>query len=117
MLHSLAISFTIVANIISDADDNANLVFDFIELFRSQAVDRVVISMIRRREQCSVNSEGLLDEETKKRLTAHIMERLNRHELYRGQSRSFLDIIDIQASELAVSIVERKHFRAYSAKW
>ena len=99
------------------AEGNANLVFDFIELFRSQAVDRMVIGMLRRREHSRVNADGMLDDETKKKLTAHIMERLNRYELYRGQSRSFLDIIDKQAAELATSIAEGTVFRAYSAKW
>ena len=99
------------------AEGNANLVFDFIEMFRAQAVDRMVISMLRRKEHCQVNADGLLDDETKKRLTAHIMERLYRHEKYRGQSRSFLDIIDLQASELAESISVGTLFKGYSAKW
>ena len=99
------------------AEGNANLVFDFIELFRSQVVDRVVISMLRRKEHCRVNDDGLLEDETKKKLTAHIMERLNRHEMYRGQSRSFLDIIDLQAMELSESIADGKPFKTYSAKW
>lgn len=99
------------------AEGNANLVFDFIELFRAQAVDRVVLSILRRREHCQVDADGLLDDETKKKLTSHIMERLNRHEKYRGQSRSLLNIMDLQALELAESISDRKVFKAYSAKW
>ena len=82
-----------------------------------QAVDRVVLSMLRRREPCQVDADGLLDDETKKKLTSHIMERLNRHEKYRGQSRSLLNIMDLQALELAESISDRKTFKAYSAKW
>lgn len=99
------------------ADGNANLVFDFIELFRCQAVDRVVISMLRRREHCNICEDGLLDEETKKKLSFNIMERLNRYEIYRGESRKFLDIMDIQAIELAKSVSDDVTFKAYSAKW
>jgi len=99
------------------AEGNANLVFDFIEMFRSQAVDRTVISMIRRKEHCKVNADGLLDDDTKKKLTSHIMERLNRYESYRGESRTLNTIIDLQASDLAESIESGKLFRAYSAKW
>lgn len=99
------------------AEGNSNLVFDFIELFRSQAVDKPVISMLRRRESCHVNQDGLLDDDTRKRLTGHIMERLNRHETYRGESRTLVEIINLQASELAESIAAGKTYRAYLAKW
>ena len=99
------------------AEGNPNLVFDFIELFRSQVVDKSVISMLRRRENCRVNQDGMLDEQTKKNLTAHILEHLNRHELYRGEKHTLIEIIDLQTSELAESIVSGKTYRGYLAKW
>lgn len=68
------------------SEGNPNLFFDVIELFRSQAVDRVVISMIQKKEH-TVMSGDLLDDETRNLLTRHVYERLNRYEKYRGEEK------------------------------
>lgn len=99
------------------ADGNPNLVFDFIELFRCQAVDRIVISLLQRKIKCRVIKDGLLDDETKNILAQNVMARLYRYETYRGESRRLCDIIDIQAGDLAESILTGKKFRPYLAKW
>ena len=99
------------------ADGNPNLVFDFIELFRCQAVDRIVISLLQRKIKCRVTKDGLLDDETKNILARNVMARLYRYETYRGESRRLCDIIDIQAGDLAESILTGKKFRPYLAKW
>jgi len=68
------------------------LTFDFIELFRQQAVDRVVISMLQKKEKLTIEN-GFLDEESRAKLTSNIYERIHRYELFRGESRRFSDII------------------------
>lgn len=98
------------------ADGQANLVFDMIELFRSQGVDRVVIALIQKKEELKL-TKGRLDEPTKAKLTKHIIERFNRRETYRGESRRFLDIIDLQFNELCKFITDGDTFRPYLAKW
>lgn len=98
------------------SEGNPNLVFDVIELFRSQAVDRVVISMIQKKEH-TVMSGGLLDDETRNLLTRHVYERLNRYEKYRGEEKRLSEIIDLQISELASPIVSGTTYRPYMAKW
>lgn len=98
------------------SEGNPNLVFDVIELFRSQAVDRVVISMIQKKEH-TVMSGGLLDDETRNLLTRHVYERLNRYEKYRGEEKRLSEIIDLQISELASAIVSGTTYRPYMAKW
>lgn len=98
------------------ADGNANLVFDMIELFRAQAVDRVVISLIQKKETLGVKN-GKLDDSTKKKLTASVLERLNRKERYRGEMRSFVEIIDAQFRELIATMSTGNAFRPYLAKW
>lgn len=103
--------------LVHHAEGNANLVFDFIELFRCQAVDRIVIGIIQKKEKCSVTSEGLLDEPTKKRLTEELFKRLYRYENYRGEHRTLSDIIDLQVAELVRSYKNGNAFRPYLAKW
>lgn len=91
-------------------------VYDVIELFRAQAVDRVVISLIQKHESLKVN-KGKLSEDTLRLLSKHIVERLNRYELYRGKECRLCDIIQKQAKEIAAYISERKNYRPYIAKW
>lgn len=98
------------------AEGNANLVFDMIELFRAQAVDRIVISLIQKKESLKMKN-GRLDDLTKNKLTSCILERLNRKEKYRGEMRSLLDIIDAQFRELTAAMTNGCAFRPYLAKW
>ncbi len=49
---------------------------DLIEIFRSQAVDRVVIGLIQKKEPLNMD-KNLLDNETKKLLIQNILERLS----------------------------------------
>jgi group II intron reverse transcriptase/maturase/CRISPR-associated endonuclease Cas1 len=94
------------------------LVFDFIEMFRQQAVDRVVISILQKKEKMTLGNDGLLDKDTRSKLISNIYERLHRYEKYRGESRRFSDIINIQAFDLANFIrAELKTFKPYIAKW
>lgn len=106
------ISYLHVAN-----TSNPTLAFDFIELFRQQAVDRVVISMLQKKEKLTIEN-GILDEESRAKLTSNIYERIHRHELFRGESRRFSDIIKIQARALARFIKdEEDNFKPYISKW
>lgn len=98
------------------AEGNANLVFDMIELFRAQAVDRVVITLIQKKEPLKLKN-GKLDDATKKKLISSILERLNRKENYRGEMHSLVDIIDAQFRELVVTMTSGSAYRPYLAKW
>lgn len=66
-------------------------VYDVVELFRAQAVDRVVFSLVQKNEPLK-SENGLLVEETKKLLLQNMMERLQKRENYRGEKIS-LDMI------------------------
>ncbi|MCC8198153.1 MAG: CRISPR-associated endonuclease Cas1 [Tannerellaceae bacterium] len=93
------------------------LIYDIIELFRSQAVDRVVISLIQKGPALKLQN-GLLHEETKHIYTENLLERLNRYETYRGESIRFADIIKKQVHELAEFISGRSSiFKPYLSKW
>ncbi len=97
-------------------EGNPNLLFDVMELFRTQAVDRVVISLIQKRQPL-VMKDGLLDADTRQLLTKSVFSRLARYENYRGRNIRFESIMKCQANELVTSIVEDVIFRPYLAKW
>lgn len=91
-------------------------VFDVMEIFRSQAVDRVVISLVQKREPLEVR-DGLLTDNTKRLLAANIAERLQKREKYRGEEMTLERIIARQASEIAAYYAENERFLPYKAKW
>lgn len=94
------------------------LTYDLIELFRAQAVDRVVIALVQKDEPLEME-QGLLNPDTRKLLIKNILERLNRHEKYRTKGYFlFLNIIKEQVREFAAYIDgENKSFKPYIAKW
>lgn len=105
------------AGLIHVADENKpSLSFDFVEIFRSQAVDRVVIALIQKGSDLTMDNDKLSDS-TRQLLSKSVMERLARYENYRGEEMKFEDIIRRQAKELASAIVGNKTFRPYLAKW
>lgn len=91
-------------------------VYDVVELFRAQAVDRVVLSLIQKGEPLKVE-KGLLTPDTIRLLVQHVTERLNRYEIYRGKECRLCDIINLQVKDIRDFIAERKLFRPYIAKW
>lgn len=93
------------------------LVFDIVEIFRPQMVDRVVISLIQRKVSLKMH-DGLLNESTKRTLIRSILERLNRYEIYRKKEITFSQIILEQSQEIAKFIAEESSiFKPYIAKW
>jgi CRISPR-associated endonuclease Cas1 len=92
-------------------------VYDIVELFRAQAVDRVVISLVQKGETLKMN-KNRLSEETKKLLIQQILDRLNRYEKYRGEEIQFMEVIRRQVREIAAFISgESKNYKPYIAKW
>lgn len=91
-------------------------VYDVVELFRAQAVERVVISLIQKKEPLKI-TDGKLGDEIRKLLVRNILERLNRYEKYRGVEMRLADIINAQALEIANFIDKGATYRPYVAKW
>lgn len=92
------------------------LVYDAVELFRSQVVDRVVISMIQKGTELTLN-KGLLSDATRQLLAKNIMERLNRYEKYRGEELKMEQIILRQCLDIAAYFQNGDHYKPYVAKW
>ena len=93
------------------------LVYDIVELFRAQAVDRVVITLIQKGETLKM-TKNVLSEPTKKILVQNILERWNRYEKYRSEEIQFIEITRRQVHEIASFISgESKNYKPYIAKW
>lgn len=91
-------------------------VFDFVELFRAQAVDRVVISLVQKNEPLHAE-DGKLSDETRRLLAKNITERLYKKEKFRNESMTLDRIIKVQAKEIAAYFEREIKFRPYKAKW
>ncbi len=91
-------------------------VYDVVELFRAQAVDRVVISLVQKKEPMEVK-DGMLTDSGKKLLAKNITERLQKREKYRGEEMSLLQIIYRQAQEIAAFFTKGERYLPYKAKW
>jgi group II intron reverse transcriptase/maturase/CRISPR-associated endonuclease Cas1 len=92
------------------------LVYDFVELFRSQVVDRMVISLIQKGQDLEVRN-GLLTDKTRQLLVKSIMERLARYEKYQGEEMRMEQIILRQAKLLAKAFDGTDKYKPYVAKW
>ena len=97
-------------------DNKPTLVYDMVEIFRSQVVDRVVISLIQKRHELEVRN-GLLTDETRRLLVKSVMERLSRYEKYQGVEMTMAQIILRQARLLAKAFEGIEKFKPYVAKW
>lgn len=92
------------------------LVYDMVEIFRSQVVDRIVISLIQKGQDLEVRN-GLLTDKTRQLLVKSVMERLARYEKYQGEEIKMEQIILRQAKLLAKSFEGTGKFKPYVAKW
>jgi group II intron reverse transcriptase/maturase/CRISPR-associated endonuclease Cas1 len=91
-------------------------VYDVVEMFRSQVVDRVVVSLVQKGHQLGLKN-NLLTDDTKKILAAGILDRLNRYEKYRGEEISMEQIIRRQTCDIANWLDNEKTYKPYIAKW
>lgn len=97
-------------------DGKPTLVYDVMEIFRSQVVDRVVISLIQKGQELEVRN-GLLTDKTRQLLVKAVMERLARYEKFRGEEMKMEQIILRQAKLLAKAFDGTENFKPYVAKW
>ncbi len=99
-------------------NNKPTLVYDLIEQFRPQAVDRPVISLLTKGPELFVNEAGRLDDATKKHLLNAILNRLNKPEKYRGKQVRFSDIVQQQVYHLSHFLQDKKKtYKPYIAKW
>jgi len=94
-----------------------SLVYDLIEEFRQQAVDRVVVSIITKSKDLNAVG-GQLDERTKKLLAQKVIERMNTVEIFRNKEMRLFEIIQHQAHAIVKYLTaENNTYKPYIRKW
>ena len=94
------------------------LVFDLIEEFRPQAVDRAVFSMLTRGEALTQEAKtARLTLETRQKVITQILERLGSLTPYRGQKVTLGDIIGRQARLLARHLKGEQRYRHFLGRY
>ena len=92
------------------------LVYDVMEIFRSQVVDRVVISLVQKGQDLEIRNT-LLTDKTRQLLVKAVMERLSRYEKFKGEDMKMEQIILRQTKLLARAFEGEEKFKPYIAKW
>ncbi|MFY9116276.1 MAG: CRISPR-associated endonuclease Cas1 [Bacteroidales bacterium] len=93
------------------------LVYDLIEEFRSQGVDRVIFAIVRKNTALKLENKQLSDQ-TKQVIVKKILERMNVVEKFRGHEMRFFEIIQFQTNMMAKFLKgEVNNYRPYIKKW
>jgi CRISPR-associated protein Cas1 len=99
------------------AKEKPTLVFDMMEEFRPQVVDRTVWTLLGRRENLAINNDGLLTDETRKTLIAALHQRLASLVRFRGKELKLEEIINHQAKALVHHLEGKAPYRPFLGKW
>jgi CRISPR-associated protein Cas1 len=93
------------------------LVFDLVEEFRPQAVDRVVFSMINRGGRlCIEKTSGRIEDRSRQKLVSSLLKRQGTAVPYRGEKVLLKNVIKRQVHRLCRHLrgeVDYRHFTAY----
>lgn len=99
-------------------DGKPTLVFDMIEEFRPQAVDRVIFSMITKGEELAIDPKtSRLTKETVRKVIQNVLERLATPVRYRSQEKPLQEVIQLQAKLLAAHLHGKEKYRPFVARW
>jgi len=101
-----------------DRPGKPSLVLDLIEEFRQPVVDRTIFGLINKRVALVVDTEGLLDERTRKLLADKVLSRLDAPERHEGHQRPLRQIIQAQARRVAAYLRgERAGYEPFVSRW
>lgn len=99
-----------------DRPGKPSLVLDLVEEFRQPVVDRTVIAHINLGEAVTLK-DGMLDEETRSRYAAKILERLESTETVKGKKYQIKSIIQMQARNLCTFLRREGDYQPFGFKW
>lgn len=99
-----------------DRPGKPSLVLDLVEEFRQPVVDRTVIAHINLGEAVTLKA-GMLDEETRSRYAAKILERLESTETVKGKKYQIKSIIQVQARSLCTFLRREGEYKPFGFKW
>jgi CRISP-associated protein Cas1 len=101
-----------------DRPGKPSLVLDFIEPFRTPAVDRTILGLANNRVALEQDERGQLTEKTRRQLAEKILQRLESGIKYEGKRYPLRSIIQMQARQLATFVRgEREEYAPFVASW
>jgi len=102
----------------TDRAGKPSLVFDLIEEFRQQVVDRVIFGMVGKGSELKVNAEGLLEDKTRRLIAQKIFDRLEAEERYEGVKHKLKTILLKQAQAIASFVRgDRPVYKPFVGSW
>ena len=102
----------------TDRPGKPSLVLDLAEEFRPGAVDRAVVSFFTRGSSVSLDSDGRLELESRRRLAAHIIQHMDARHPYKGKMHTLTGIMHQQARAVASYLRgQSKSYQPFRMRW
>ena len=106
----------------SERYGRASLVFDLIEEFRQQIVDKTVLSIVNRNQVSTDDFEEggnitLMNDKSRRLLIAKIMDKLNSKVEFNGNQMSYSDIIMYQGRLMAKFLTHEAQYVGFHLRW
>ena len=102
----------------ADRPGKPSLVLDLIEEFRQAAADRPVFAMLNRGTAIELDGQGLLTKESRQKIAAKVLERLDKEERYERRKVPLRVVIQSQARHLATFVRgDRVRYTPFLARW
>lgn len=99
-----------------DRPGKKSLVYDFMEEFRQAVIDRPLIAMLNKGTEIKL-SEGMLEMDTRRMLSAKVKERLESTERYHAKKQRLQTIIQAQARRIATSLRGEAKYKPFVCGW
>lgn len=99
-----------------DRSGKESLVYDFVEEFRQQVVDRVVVALINKGFLIKME-DGMLTVETRRQFAEKINERLESQERYQARRHKIRTIIQSQARRIATFLRGEAAYKPFVGGW
>ncbi|MEM3829051.1 MAG: CRISPR-associated endonuclease Cas1, partial [Conexivisphaerales archaeon] len=100
----------------TDRPGKPSLVLDLSEPFKPRIVDKVVLSIINRRQKITLE-DGMLSDESKKLLSREIISELQKKEYYSGKRLTIRSIIQSNIYSVANMLKGNGNYEKYLFKW
>lgn len=100
----------------TDRPGKPSLCLDLVEEFRQRVVDRTVISFVTKGTPIKLQ-DGMLADQTRRKLIDNIQERLESRETYRGKQHKLRTIIQLQARRIASFLRGETDYRPHVGRW
>lgn len=106
----------------SDRYGRKSLVFDLIEEFRQQIVDRSVLKLINRgqieKDDFEMTDEGvLIGEECRKLLVKTVLDKLNTEVTFNGVKKKYVDFIAGESQNIVEFLLYGKEYKTFYIRW